>query len=328
MAAATRPNVAQGVRHELPVFGSGAERHRVDHNPVSGIEDTVHHAVGENALVVDRRAPGVRAWIPLVVEPPRTRAPNAGVGGVAGSTHGKRRRREGEGILEDAAEVEQHRCATCLSGAPGILPDPELQELDAREIDARGRQRLRDRTPPRRVLRGPGPVGMSEIRRVTAGVREPEHAVRLQRQPQHRLRRLCLAGEAEGGIDLLRQILDRRELTAARSIRQALPGEERRLVGIEGTRDAQRLDAAHGRRDAAPVPRVVGEDDGARRSTLELLDVGLAEAVGRRLREGELAVHAQRRRHARLDAGKRVHEPRQPLGLEAQLCRYPADEAR
>ena len=153
VATAARPNVAQCVRHELPVFGGGAERQGVDHDAARGIGDAVDHAVGENALVVERRAPGVRAWIALVVEPPRARAPNAGVRRVARGTHGKRRRREGEGILEDAPEVEQHRCTICLSGAAGILPNPELQELDPREIDARGRERLSDRTPARRAPR-------------------------------------------------------------------------------------------------------------------------------------------------------------------------------
>src|SRR5438132_1101552 len=94
--------------------------------------------------------------------------------------------------------------------------------------------------------------------------------------------------------------------------RQALPGQECGLIRIESGAEAERLNAAPGRRDAPPVPRVVGEVDGARGRAFEFLDIRLAKAVGRGLREGQLAVDAQGRGGA----------------LEPQLRRDAADESR
>src|SRR4029077_7418268 len=83
-----------------------------------------------------------------------------------------------------------------------------------------------------------------------------------------------------------------------------------------------------GCRNAPPVPRVVGEVDGARGRAFEFLDICLAKAVGRGLREGQLAVDAQGRWDGRVDAGEGVHEVRQPVRLELELRRYAADESR
>src|SRR5207249_5096546 len=107
--------------------------------------------------------------------------------------------------------------------------------------------------------------------------------VRLHHEPQHLLGGLRLSEEPDRRVDLLREELNGTPVGAER---QVLPGERRRVRGVEARWiDAKRLGAARRRGDAAPVPAVFGERKGSSRLRLELLDVRLARLVRARSEE-------------------------------------------
>ncbi len=75
------------------------------------------------------------------------------------------------------------------------------------------------------------------------------------------------------------------------------------------------------------MPGVVRQGDRPRRASFEFLDVRLAKAIGRRLRQGDLAIDRHRGRDGGANAGQHVDRPRDPVGLKAQLRRDAPDES-
>ena len=327
MATAARAHVAEHERNELAVLGQAAQRQRVDEGRAGRIVDAVHDAVGQDALVVDRGAPGLRERIALAVEPPQPSLPDSRVGRVAGRTDTERRGHERQRVLEHRPEIEQDERAILLGDPRAILPYPELEKLRARQIDARGRKGLGNRAPARPVGGRAHPVGRAEVRRPGRVVREPQHRIRLQHEPQDRLGGLRLPGELDRRVDLLRKELDRLQLAVAVVVRQALPGQKRGVDRIEAGRDPVRFGAARRGGNIAPVPGVVGQRDEPGCAPFELLDVRLPELVGARLGKGDFTRDGERRRRIGAHARQEIGETRQPPRLEVELRRHAADEA-
>ena len=313
--------IPEAVLCEQAVLRGAAQRQRVHHDAQRRVGDAVGHAVGKNALIGEPRVPGVRDRIPLGVESPPAHEALAVVRRVPGIGV-----REGLGdprerVLEHRAEVHQQRGVVGLGGPVVVLPHPHLDVLDARQVDAGGRESLRDRAPARAVPMRADPTGRARPR-----VREAQHRVGVQHQPERRLGRLRLAHDPDRGVDLLRQELD---WVAGRVEGQALPGQGGGGGRIESRRrDPERLGAARGRGDAPPMPAALGEGDEPSRLGLEFLHIGLAGPVRAGTRQRSLRGNAQQRRDVGVDARQLVQRPREEVGLEMQLRAHAADEAR
>jgi len=165
----------------------------------------------------------------------------------------------------------------------------------------------------------PHPVGAPGAR-----IGQPQHRVRLQHEPQHRLGRRRLPGESDGGVDIGGEELYG---AAVGVYGEALPGEERGVERVEAHGDPEGLGPARRRGDAAPVPGGLVERDQATGIGLELLEVGLPRLVGTRLGHGDLAVDVEERRRLAVHQRERIHRPRDPLRLEVELGADAADEA-
>ena len=325
VAAAAGPEVAEEEGLERAVLRGAAQRQRVEPHPGGRVDDAVGHAVREDALVVDRRVPRLGHGVALRVEPAQAhvalpvehRVATRGGGGVREVLRHPRER-----VLEHGSEIEEHGRVVVQRHAVVVLPHPDLEVFDPRQVDAGRRERLGDGAPAGAILVRPHPVGVARPH-----VGEAQHSVGLEGEPQDGLGRLRLAHQPDLRVDLLRQELDRSPIGVQRPV---LPGERDRVRGIEARRggDAERLRAAHRGGNAAPVPAVLGERDEAAGLGLELLDVGLAELVRGRPRHGDLGGHVQERGSVAVDAGEGVHRPRQELRLEVQLGGDAADEAR
>ena len=321
MPPAARAQVAKEVGLERAVLGGAAERQRVLHRPRARIDDAIGNPVRQDAFVVDHRVPRVGDGIALGVESPQSHVALAVVGRIA-----RRRRLEGlrypsERVLEHRSEVDDQGRPVGLGNPVIVLPHPQLEVLGAREVDARRRQRLGDGAPARPVLMRAHPVGVAGVH-----VREPEHRVGLQHEPQDLLGGLGLADEPDRRIDLLWEELDGPPVGTEREV---LPGEGRRVRRLKPRgRDAERLGAAHAGRNAAPVPAVLGQGEASPSFPFELLQVRLAHLVRSGTRRRELRRDVEQRRGIRVDPGERVERPGDEPRLEMQLGAHAADEAR
>ena len=157
--AAARAEVAERVGGQRAVHPGAAQRQRVHPAPLGRVPDTIHDPVGEDALVVLRGAPGMRQRITLRVEPAEPGGPVPRVDRVALGRHREGLGHKGERILEYRAEVQQQRRVGSLRHAVVVFPHPQLEELDTRQVDARGREDLGDGTPAGPVVMRPHPVG-------------------------------------------------------------------------------------------------------------------------------------------------------------------------
>src|SRR5204863_397435 len=96
-------------------------------------------------------APSGRPWASTAgtIAPPQPGEALAVVHGVAAWRVAERFRRPRQRVFEQRAEVE-HQCGTVrLRRAVLVLPHPQLDVLDARQVDPGGREHLRDRAPAR-----------------------------------------------------------------------------------------------------------------------------------------------------------------------------------
>ena len=129
--------VAESVGLEHAVLGGAAQRQRVHERAGGGVEDR-RGAVGQNTLVVERRVPGMGERLALGIEPPQPDEALAVVQRVAAAgrvAEGFRRPRQR--VFEQRTEIEDQRRAVRLRRAVLVLPHPQLDVLDARQVDPR-----------------------------------------------------------------------------------------------------------------------------------------------------------------------------------------------
>jgi hypothetical protein len=119
----------------------------------------------------------------------------------------------------------------------------------------------------------------------------------MQRHEQCGLQAFAAAGDADERVDVLGPDLER--LVGARHPHQVLPGERHSIARIEAAGEAELGDASAVSRRAAELPRGLPQRNRNPGLGLELLDVGLAGAIGVRLGQRELRVERQGGRRRR-----------------------------